>query len=195
MQIGNDIVAWDEVANVNPRFARRIMGDEEFSAYEKNKSPTLLWQTWAAKETAFKYLRQQDPAIRFLPRSFAYQHESQIVVHASGIVPMQYIVTDSYVHGIAVAAGVPFVSAVEDMSAVLARHGENSQQKKALSVAARLLIREKAGALWNKSIDDLEVKKDAHGIPRLFDGVNEFAMTISHHGVFVAVAFVTKKLR
>lgn len=170
------------------------MGDEEFAAYEKNKSPTLLWQTWAAKETAFKFLRQKDTSIRFLPRSFVYRYENQTVVHASGIVPMQYGITNEYVHGIGVAQKVPHITAVESMHTVLARHHEDPLQKNALSVAVRLLIREKASALWNKGLDAFEVKKDAHGIPRLFDGKSNYAMSISHHGIYVAVVFVTEKL-
>lgn len=170
------------------------MGDEEFAAYEKNKSPTLLWQTWAAKETAFKFLRQKDVSIRFLPRSFVYRYENQTVVHASGVVPMQYAVTDAYIHGIGVLGDHPHVSAVEDMHTVLARHNKDAQDKKALSVAARLLIREKASTLWNKDVSVFEVVKDAHGIPRLFDGRNYFAMSISHHGIYVAVAFITEAL-
>lgn len=194
-QIGNDIVAWDEVGNVNPRFARRIMGDEEFLAYEQNKSPTLLWQTWAAKETAFKFLRQKDPNIRFLPRRFVYHQQTQTVAHGNDRVPMQFAVTDAYVHGYAVTANASSVTAVADMRAVLARHNENTEQKKALSIAARLLIREKAGEHWKKNFDEFEVRKNAYGIPRLFDRKHRYAMSISHHGIYVAVAFITEKLQ
>ncbi len=195
VQIGNDIVAWDEVDNVNPRFARRIMGDAEFAAYEENKSPTLLWQTWAAKEAAFKFLRQKDAAIRFLPRGFVFDYKKQIVTHESGLVPMQFTVTDAYVHGYAVSGNAPSIKAVDSMHAVLARHNENPEPKKALSVAARLLIREQASLFWKKSLNDFEVRKDSHGIPRLFDHKHSYAMSLSHHGLYVAVAFITEKLQ
>ena len=59
MQVGNDIVDLDYVHDHNPRFAQRVLAEEELKGFEaSNNAPAYLWQAWAAKEAAFKIIKQ-----------------------------------------------------------------------------------------------------------------------------------------
>lgn len=75
MFIGNDVVDLrDPEARpgaIHPRFPERVCADDELCAIYRAADPMrLLWAHWAAKESAFKAMRQLDPFVRFLPRRF-----------------------------------------------------------------------------------------------------------------------------
>jgi phosphopantetheinyl transferase (holo-ACP synthase) len=73
MPIGNDIVDLTDPEAApgahHPRFAERVCHEVERWVIARAAAPNrMLWAHWAAKESAFKALRQLDPSVRFLPR-------------------------------------------------------------------------------------------------------------------------------
>ena len=70
MRLGNDIVDLTCVEAHHPRFVTRILNPIELERFaEAHQNPNLLWSLWAAKEAAFKAIKQSQ-AIGFHHQKF-----------------------------------------------------------------------------------------------------------------------------
>ena len=74
MCIGNDVIDLSTVEHQKPdRYCRRIFSASEYQQYASERAaPLLVWRTWAAKEAAFKMLRQAAILNAFVPSSLTY---------------------------------------------------------------------------------------------------------------------------
>ncbi len=74
MCIGNDVVDLSTVERQQPdRYCRRIFSAVEYKQYVSERAaPSLVWRAWAAKEAAFKMLRQAGILDAFVPSRLTY---------------------------------------------------------------------------------------------------------------------------
>jgi phosphopantetheinyl transferase (holo-ACP synthase) len=74
MCIGNDVVDLLTVDHQKPdRYLRRIFSADEYKRYvSEGAASTLVWRAWAAKEAAFKMLRQAGVLNSFVPSRLTY---------------------------------------------------------------------------------------------------------------------------
>ena len=80
MCIGNDVVDLSTVEHQQPdRYCRRIFSASEYKKYVSDRAatddscdPSLVWRAWAAKEAAFKMLRQAGVLQTFVPSRLTY---------------------------------------------------------------------------------------------------------------------------
>ncbi len=74
MPVGNDVVDLQDPANqpsaIHPRFDERVFSDEELRRLEALDGlgrHRLRWTLWAARESAYKHILQQEAGIPFRP--------------------------------------------------------------------------------------------------------------------------------
>lgn len=86
MPVGNDVVDLRDPANqpsaIHPRFDERVFSDAELDrlvALEALDRHRLRWTLWAARESAYKHLAQEEPGVPFRP--------AEMTVHLAGRVP------------------------------------------------------------------------------------------------------------
>lgn len=74
MCIGNDVVDLATVEHQKPdRYCRRIFSAAEYEQYAAQRAaPFRVWRAWAAKEAAFKMLRQAGILTAFVPSRLTY---------------------------------------------------------------------------------------------------------------------------
>ena len=74
MCIGNDVVDLATVEHQKPdRYCRRLFSAGEYKQYLSGPAaPALVWRAWAAKEAAFKMLRQAGILNAFVPSRLTY---------------------------------------------------------------------------------------------------------------------------
>ena len=67
MNVGNDLVCLNDsnFSEFNPRFKDRILSIEEKQYLEQSQIKELIWYFWSAKESAYKYLKQFNPGLKF----------------------------------------------------------------------------------------------------------------------------------
>src|SRR5574337_2138325 len=73
--VGNDVVDLADPQclplGTHPRFDQRVFAQSELRLIHASATPAWMrWMLWAAKESAYKILRKQDPAMTFAPRRF-----------------------------------------------------------------------------------------------------------------------------
>ena len=73
MRLGNDIVDISAAMGQHPRFAQRILSEEEYQRI-KADDESLLWVYWAAKEAAYKAVCQRG-RIAFSPSAWEVSAE------------------------------------------------------------------------------------------------------------------------
>ena len=83
--VGNDVVDLldpdSDPATLNPRFDERVLHPEESRhaeerrAFDGEPARALRWRLWAAKEAAYKAVKQIRPETVFSPRRFRTEWE------------------------------------------------------------------------------------------------------------------------
>jgi hypothetical protein len=72
--VGNDVVDLldrdSDPSTLSPRFDERVLHADERRAIEADRVPTLRWRFWAAKEAAYKAVKQIHPETVFSPIRF-----------------------------------------------------------------------------------------------------------------------------
>lgn len=177
MPVGNDIVAFESAGRLHPRFATRVLAPSEFAIYvARDCADEFLWLAWAAKETAYKWVKQRKPEVRFIWSQFVFDPETMTVTYGDETIPLQFQVTGEYVHCFSGGECAPLTAVTtcdEDLSP---------------SAAVRRLARKLVAEKLRCAPDDVTIEKDAHGIPTYRRGALTGALSLSHHGAFVAAA-------
>lgn len=188
--VGNDVVDLGDPEALagasHPRFDQRVFGDGERDVMVRSARPTRLrWMLWAAKEAAYKALRQQDRSLTFHPRKL----EVSLLPREAGPLRarVRYAGREVWVR-IAVAGGRVHAVAGQLGCAASARlrPGETPSagaRRLALAVAGRCFPGE---ALRIESEDGIPllIRMPGHDGPCS----RRVPLSLSHHGRFVACA-------
>jgi phosphopantetheinyl transferase (holo-ACP synthase) len=190
--LGNDVVDLADpetrLDGLHPRFSERVFTQAERSLLDACADrPRLLWSLWAAKESAYKALKQAEPDLVFSPRELEVTLEPESPPGSgctAGVVACRDLVldvcirlADGSVH--AVARG-PGCAAVRVLSAV-----EPAGADPGLAVR-RLATRVIGAAL---EVDETVLRISGRP-PRVVQRGSrlDIALSLSHHGRFVAFA-------
>jgi phosphopantetheinyl transferase (holo-ACP synthase) len=189
--LGNDVVdfgdAESRAAGLHPRFDRRVFDPVERAWIAASPhGEHVRWLIWAAKESAYKAARKQDPRTVFAPVRFAVRRAGvsrATVVAGTRRFDVDLVMNARHVH--AVARGTadspgPLCTAVAPLPA-----GATP------SDAVRQLVVATLAPILGVTCDALSIRR--HGrIPELWlHGRRSAAdLSLSHHGRFVAFACV-----
>ncbi len=185
--LGNDLVDLHDLEArpeaQHPRFDERVFADSELAQLTGSKDPhRLRWTLWAAKESAYKWLRKQNASAIFSPRRFVVDVSGGCVRGDGFALEVVFEQGEDFVH--AVAMSTPSAEWVAGVNRV---PEETSPQ--AVSLAVRALAIQGIGKLLG--ISGSELRFEGKGkIPRLCwrDQLAEVDVSLSHHGRFVAYA-------
>ena len=187
--IGNDVVdlADPESRAVarHLRFDGRVFDGTERVLIEASSHPERArWLLWAAKESAYKAARKEDPRTVFSPARFVVRLEGD--ARASVAVGARRFLVDlvagaDHVHAVARAAGDPSGA----VSTAVAKLPELSL----CNEAVRRLVIATLSPLLAVEPEHLAIQRDGR-IPTLWiRGARSTAdLSLSHHGQFVAFA-------
>lgn len=210
--LGNDVIDLFDVdarpETFHRRFDPRVFAAEERRAIATDDRPQALrWAHWGAKEAAYKLARQLDPKFVFSPARLVARFEPasrtpegscerrgrlELASGPSGRVQsidLKSFETREWVHVVALMAGF-------DWGAVLMAVAPLSSEDASLAVrrlALREIGRELGLAAGPLSIGRLSIGREGR-IPTVeIDGrPTDFALSLSHHGRFVAFATVPR---
>jgi len=222
--LGNDVVDLEDVdarpETFRRRFDARVFADEERRAIAQAgpASPALRWAHWAAKEAAYKLVRQADPGFVFSPGKLVARFEAATPAGAGrlerrgrlalaaappGLAPTIELVsceTPAFVHVVALPEGGDWASVVVAIETIDADAGPaagsgagvpvgGAAQGPSLAVR-RLALREAARAL-GVAVGRLAIGRRGR-VPTLeLDGrPTPIPLSLSHHGRFVACAML-----
>jgi phosphopantetheinyl transferase (holo-ACP synthase) len=195
--LGNDVVdladAEARLEGLHPRFEQRAFTAAERAALaDSPHRQRLHWALWAAKESAYKALKQLDPSLAFSPRELevtlgpetggderqgARELASGRVVRGSLELDLEVQFSGESVHAIArrrIPAAAGILSAVE-------------AAREDASAAVRRLATSAIGAALGIAPGQLRIS----GRPPLVwrgDDRLDLSLSVSHHGRFVAFA-------
>jgi phosphopantetheinyl transferase (holo-ACP synthase) len=213
---GNDIVALnlvDTKRSNDSRFYSRIISASEKEYYERSAFAAIgfdyfLWLCWSVKESAYKYLKRNDPALLFSPTRIIVRHIT-IPVHSQmeGMKDKEWnglAFDEQSYHGTVMAGDSIYyfrsklfhelittvVSEDEKFEntfwgyASINNSGADQQSR---SVRSFLLQNLRSVLPGN----ELRIEKAPGNYPVLFNGTNELNIPISfaHHGIFVAYSY------
>ena len=185
--IGNDVVDLSDRDCADgarhPRFDARAFAPGERRRLAADPEPRILrWVLWAAKEAAYKALRRHDPGLHFHPRDFVVHLDARRegrVNHPRGTCAVRVEVDGDCVHAVACADGAP--SAV---TRVAARHeGPEADAGRAV----RALVLSDLPPRLGTTRHEVCVARDGR-VPRLVTPRGDAALSLAHHGRFVAYA-------
>lgn len=201
--IGNDLVDLQEEGtpdrSLNPRFPQRILSESELAAHGASPHPEIfLWQAWAAKETAYKIVKQQRPDIPFSPSAFVWHPAVHVVVWREIRQPVTLITTPDYVYAQGSHPATKLHHAIGAAQELMNgdpywfNPDEESHTQRPLSWAVRLLAKRELALIWGGDPSQWRFSKSPVGQPLGHqDGrkVGPIPLSFTHHGRFVAVAF------
>ncbi len=221
--LGNDVVDLLDVdarpETFHRRFDTRVFAAEERRAIATDdRPPALRWAHWGAKEAAYKLARQLDPQFVFSPArlvarfepasrtpegSFERRGRLELASGPQGrvqAIDLKSFETREYVHVVALVAGSDWsavVMAVEPLLSHLSESEASHSEDASLAVrrlALREIGRELGLAAGRLSIGRLSIGREGR-IPTVeLDGrATNFALSLSHHGRFVAFAFSPRR--
>lgn len=175
--IGNDVVDLRDAdarpGGLHPRFDEKAFSDAERAWLADGPDPSRRrWTLWAAKEAAFKALRQRDPGVGFAPRRFRVWLDAP---GRTGVVRLGAVEL-----GVRVDHGPDWVHALASDTARATWSLEAVADEREARRAVRHLAR--AGLP-----DGVRVERRER-IPELHWGGRRAPLSLSHHGRFVACA-------
>ena len=182
-QLGNDIVDLDCDQNYHPRFPKRILSDIEWLVWKKDECKFALWSYWAAKEAAYKFIKQLTPETTFSPQEFEVDSCFGKVTYRSKVVPikMTKTTTNIFCHTLSNSQQIHRVSLV---SSLVKNESADSHSLAARQLARNILSRHFGG------FKEIHFERSRRRPPKVFlDGKQwQGAMSFTHHGRFVAVS-------
>jgi len=179
VSVGNDVVDLGDpearLDALHPRWAERVFTAAERRALDLSPAPArhrLHWALWAAKESAYKARERLDPRTAFSPRAFEVELFALEVRHEA-----------EFVHAVAIAPAVTTRGSAAVLVARVERaRGEPGSDVRAAATAA---LAESFGAdAFGLRITGLPP------VARLEAAELSVDVSLSHHGRFVAFAFV-----
>ncbi|MDZ4165097.1 MAG: 4'-phosphopantetheinyl transferase superfamily protein [Smithellaceae bacterium] len=209
--MGNDIVDLRSLEAAGkgadlPFVARVLTAAEEEALDRSGRRDLLLWLIWAAKETAYKAVSKGEGGLSFIPRRFQMDptgipadlsslgNWQGLVRTPGGEVHVKAEATDDYVH----VVGCTSDEALRRVTAFCAKPGgdESELPRAEESRLVRGTAIEALAPYLGAVPEDLEIRRSpcAKGLgpPLLYHKGKPAAvdLSLSHHGRFVAVAFL-----
>lgn len=194
MSVGNDVVDLGDpearLDGLHPRWADRVFTAAERRALDASPAATrhrLHWALWAAKESAYKARKRLDPRAVFSPRAFevalsGFPERSGScrgrVRHAGEWFALEVRLEDAFVHAVAAAPGAAG-KLVARARRACGEPGADVRAAAAEAVAEAMGLEPKGLRLTGRP------PVARHGRAALAVDVS-----LSHHGRFVAFAFV-----
>lgn len=187
--IGNDVVDLGDPESRaearHPRFDGRVFDETERVLIEASPYPERTrWLLWAAKESAYKAARKEDPRTVFAPSCFVVRLENDarasVTVGARGF-RIDLVAGADHVHAVAWSAG--------DRPATVATAVARLPELSVRSDAVRWLAIATLSRRLAVKPEDLAIHRDGR-IPTLWIRGERSAadLSLSHHGRFVAFA-------
>lgn len=213
--IGNDVVDLGDCETragaQHPRFDARVFAPCERRALEGGRSGQgLRWILWAAKESAFKVARRDDPTTVFAPSRFVVELDRDLqgrVRHRGRDYAVQVSVNREVVHAVATrsrsggggvwaacrfrAAGVSGSAGTAEgaVPGRAAREFAASEIARLLAVSASHLRFARRGRIPElQPSESARSQLDLARLASLERCLGRLAVSISHHGRFVAYA-------
>ncbi len=213
--IGNDVVDLGDretrAGAQHPRFDARVFAPCERRLLESGEfGEGLRWILWAAKESAFKVARRDDPTTVFAPSRFVVELDRDLrgrVRHRGGDYAVQVSVNRDRVHAVATrsrsgggderaagrfrSAGVTGAAGSAEGAAPgrAAREFAASEIARLLAVSASHLHFGRRGRIPElQPSGSARSELDSARLASLDRCLDRLAVSISHHGRFVAYA-------
>jgi phosphopantetheinyl transferase (holo-ACP synthase) len=196
--IGNDIIDISEALKINwerKGFLNKIFCKNEQDLILNSKNPGLMvWLLWSMKESAYKIFQRHELKRVFNPLKFKCQLTGINSCFYYGRVDFNNL---SYLTGSEISADTISTIAVygdaDSLNKIIKGNikcssSEYSIQHQELYDFALEDISERI----KKPAEELSIKKDLYGIPRLFIKNSQLSMpvSLSHHGSYAAYAIV-----
>jgi hypothetical protein len=183
--LGNDVVdlADPETRSRHPGFDARVFTDAERRGIESSRDPHATRQMlWAAKESAYKAARRQDPSTIFSPPRFEvdlYADGRGVVRHAGDVFRLEVTRSGDCIHAIACRHGDP----IRSQRGIASITGRNA------SATVRALALAELSNTLGVPADDLSIEQRGR-IPELClrGALLGAPLTLSHHGRYAAYA-------
>jgi phosphopantetheinyl transferase (holo-ACP synthase) len=213
---GNDVVslnAIDIARTRQQRFYSKILAGSEIAAYNHYKAgitfENFVWLSWSIKESAYKFLKRNDPELVFSPTRcvvtqfeipFVYQKTKLLTPALEGIgfdnqIAFKSIVTvgSETLHSRSIITRDLIFSVVNndnnfDSTGWGIKRIDNTSSD-SQSAEIRMFLLEK---LKNElRLPELQVHKNSHGCPILLNGTGEIDIPISlaHHAYWIAYSY------
>jgi len=190
--LGNDVIDLSNAGTCHPRFDARVFTASERALMAAPRRARVRWLLWAAKESAYKAARKDDPRAVFSPARFVVEPLDPdgverggcaTVVHEAHRFDVELTAGNGWVHAIARREGTP---AQRTLSAVAPRRDDDE------SAAVRRLAIGALAAVLDVGPGRLAIHREGRDgrVPVLwFDGRRVAAdLSLSHHARFVAFA-------
>lgn len=202
--VGNDVVDLREERQsrhtFHPRFPERILAPSEWQIFQTLPShDPFLWIAWAAKEAAYKIMKQREPLTVFSPAAFVWDHTHQTIKFQSHTIPLQVTVTPDSIFAQGSWPVVPIHGEVEKVTNLASLPlsawfdpTEETYATKPLSQAVRLLAKRALSQAHSIAPTDWYFEKSPVGQPiACVKSRSEVRVPLSftHHGRFVGVTF------
>jgi phosphopantetheinyl transferase (holo-ACP synthase) len=201
---GNDVVDLRDPETqpgaIHRRWESRVFAPEERGHVLDDPSPhRARWRLWAAKESAFKVAARIQPALEFHPSKFVVElldGVNALVRHEAGRFSVRLNESEERVHAVATVEGSRLPEwAIETLD--LARDGAGTAIDLARSVPSlasaqvRLLAQRAIGAAIRVDPATIEISSRP-GVPVVSRAGAPLpvALSLSHHGRFLACAWV-----
>jgi len=193
--IGNDIVDL-EIANVQSDWQRKGFLDKIFTKNEQvmiegSKNPfQLVWLLWSMKESAYKCHSQKGKTRFFAPKKLecelTSENEGLVLINnecydTNSRISSNYILTAaSNTHHAMVEQDF---FKLKEITYAASSNAVHHKLKKAISKSMKV------------SIDALSIKKNALGIPKLYQNEKQLqvSFSMSHHGNYGAYSILKAK--
>ena len=193
--IGNDIV--DLRTNEPPlhkEYKSRVFTQNETSNI--GESCVSHWLHWAAKEAAYKALKQRDPSIIFTPRKFEYFIGDNLVIFGDQVLFCRSQLCSEYVHvSCSTNRELLWCSDLREWIRKIPNDLSSSSQ------IVREVAVEKIARALNLPSPALNIVTSGSGdnwsgAPSLliYGSHTAHALSFSHHGQYVAVSFLRQYL-
>ena len=207
MCIGNDVVDLSTARHLNlDRYCRRIFLAGEYEQYvSESVAPLLVWRAWAAKEAAFKMLRQAGILDAFVPSRLTYCDRTSQVRYGDSAWPVQLKQSDRLVlavvsespHWASIAGEIGTLSTDKQDLFCAAELEAGCLHWPAESIAVRVLAKEYLARHFDCAPSDIEFSApDKYSQPRGSICARPFerGLSFSHDGRFAAVAISERLL-
>jgi len=187
--IGNDVVDLGDpecrAEGRHPRFDGRVFDEAERALIETSGQPERIrWLLWAAKESAYKAARKEDPRTVFTPSRFhAERHADERLTVSLG--DRRFLVDVGvgveHLHAVARGAGDP-PATTHGAVARLPEQATGSEAVRQLAIAT-------LSRLLGIAPEELAIRREGR-IPALWlrGRPSPVDLSLSHHGRFVAFA-------
>ena len=193
--IGNDVIDLLDPdcrpGALHPRWDLRVLDEAEREALAACPDPDRMrWRFWAAKEAAFKAIRRLEPDLGFLrsKMSVTFVKADSGIVHCGASV-LTFVIDEGEHHIHATA----LLGSGEDCAAtsVIARREDLDES----TAVRRLAAKELASSTGETGPWSIERGDDRIPRPSCRGERRDLAISLSHHGRFVACAFMRRPER